>query len=152
MRKRNLPLQTGSGLIEVLMTAIVIGVGVLGLLRLQSLSLVLAQDSLQRQTATWLLMDLSERARVTSEAFQHIDSTYLNNLISTTESCAREARCTPEQFARHQVFAWKNHAAVQLPDAEIGIDRSSGLGGVSWQVSISWFSDAGEPITGRIVL
>ncbi|MDP2282892.1 MAG: type IV pilus modification protein PilV [Pseudohongiella sp.] len=144
--------QQGTSLIEVLMTATVIGMGVIGLLRLQSFGLVLAQDSLQRQTATLLLMDLSEHVRVNSEALQHIDGIYLNNPISTTANCASRARCTPEQFARYQVFAWKNRAAALLPDAEVEIDRSSELGGVSWQVSISWFSDAGEPVSGRIVL
>ncbi|MDP3517820.1 MAG: hypothetical protein Q8S94_11705 [Pseudohongiella sp.] len=161
MRKGILPLQMlstcsrhqqGTSLIEVLMTATVIGMGVIGLLRLQSFGLVLAQDSLQRQTATLLLMDLTERVRVSSEAFQHIDSTYLNNPIPTTTHCASGVRCTPEQFARYQVFAWKSRAATLLPDAEVGIDRLSGIGSISWQVSISWFSDAGEPVTGRIVL
>jgi type IV pilus assembly protein PilV len=161
MRKGILPLQMlsacsrhqqGTSLIEVLMTATVIGMGVIGLLRLQSFGLVLAQDSLQRQTATWLLMDLSERVRVSSEAFQLIDSTYLNNPMSTTATCTSGARCTPEQFARYQVFAWKNRVAALLPDAEVGIDRLSGMSRVSWQVSISWFSDTGEPVTGRIVL
>ncbi|TFH71452.1 type IV pilus modification protein PilV [Gammaproteobacteria bacterium LSUCC0112] len=144
--------QQGISLIEVLVTALILGIGVMGMLKLQSYSLVLAHASLQRQTASWQLMDLAERVRSDSEAFRHLDNAFLNSSPFQAAICRSGIHCTREQFAQQLVLDWNHSTAALLPDADVAIYRASAQNKVSWQVSISWFSDAGEMIIGRIVL
>lgn len=144
--------QHGTTLIEVLVTALILGIGVMGMLKLQSYSLVLSHVTLQRQTASWLVMDLSERVRIDSAAFRHFDNAFLNSSPIQAATCRAGIHCTREQFAQQQILDWNNSAVALLPDADVAIDRASTPDTVSWRVSIGWFSDAGETLTERIVL
>lgn len=56
-------LQTGSSLIEVLITLFVLAVGMLGMAALQLNALQGSVDSTQRSQTTWILQDFAERIR-----------------------------------------------------------------------------------------
>lgn len=146
------PQQHGATLIEVLVTTLILGIGVMGMLKMQSYSLVLSHVTLQRQTASWLMMDLAERVRIDSAAFRQLDDALLINSPTQAAICRSRLRCTRGQFAQQHVIDWNARAAAMLPDAHVTIYRTSVQDTVSWLVSIRWFSDAGAAQTGRIVL
>ncbi|MBX9915611.1 MAG: type IV pilus modification protein PilV [Pseudomonadaceae bacterium] len=56
-------LETGSSLIEVLITLLVFAVGMLGMAALQLNALQGSSDSAQRSQSTWILQDIAERIR-----------------------------------------------------------------------------------------
>ncbi len=60
-------LQTGSSLIEVLVTLLVFSVGLLGLAAMQLNALQGSADSGQRSQAVWLAQDMAERIRANPE-------------------------------------------------------------------------------------
>jgi type IV pilus assembly protein PilV len=55
--------QTGSSLIEVLITLLIFTIGMLGLAALQLNALQGSSDSAQRSQSTWILQDIAERVR-----------------------------------------------------------------------------------------
>jgi len=57
------PNQSGSSLIEVLITLLIFTVGMLGLAALQLNALQGSSDSAQRSQSTWILQDIAERIR-----------------------------------------------------------------------------------------
>jgi type IV pilus assembly protein PilV len=59
--------ETGSSLIEVLITLLVFAVGMLGMAALQLNALQGSSDSAQRSQSTWILQDLAERIRANRE-------------------------------------------------------------------------------------
>ncbi len=60
-------LQTGSSLIEVLITLFIFAVGMLGMAALQLNALQSSSDSTQRSQTTWILQDFAERIRANPE-------------------------------------------------------------------------------------
>lgn len=60
-------LQTGSSLIEVLVTLLIFSVGLLGLAAMQLNALQGSTDSGQRSQATWIAQDMAERFRANPE-------------------------------------------------------------------------------------
>lgn len=142
----------GAGLIEVLVAALVLSLGVTSVLQLQTFGLLLTHSASQRQTAFLLLMDLSERVRIVSAEFRELDDLSLNSTSAMSLSCANLTPCSSEQFARQQLAFWRQHAATVLVEAEVTINREQTHDAVYWQVSIGWFADAGDHISARIGL
>jgi type IV pilus assembly protein PilV len=64
---KHLHMETGSSLIEVLITLLVFAVGMLGMAALQLNALQGSSDSAQRSQSTWILQDLAERIRANPE-------------------------------------------------------------------------------------
>lgn len=96
--------QHGFSMVEVLVSLLVIGVGLLGLSGLQIASVKGSNNAHARNTATNLAMELSERMRANEQGVQ--GGFYENNVTCTTNTgnqCKGTVFCTPEQSARIDV-------------------------------------------------
>ncbi len=127
--------QRGFSMIEVLVSLIVIGVGLLGLTGLQIASVKGTNNAHSRNVATNLIMDLSERMRANSLG---VDDGFYENDISCASSessqCKSTSFCSPEQIARIDVQevmcgVLKNGkreggAANLLPNSSLVIDHN----------------------------
>ncbi|MDE1460533.1 type IV pilus modification protein PilV [Spartinivicinus poritis] len=110
--------QQGIGLIEVLITILVIAIGLLGLAGMQAQSMKSTYQSGQRSQAIWMAQELAERMRANPSAVsnQH----YLNAIntvraeitanpgsdkpCSTPSPACNASICNEEQLARYDVW------------------------------------------------
>lgn len=100
---RSRKIQHGFSMIEVLVSLIVIGVGMLGLSGLQIASMKGTNNAHSRNVATMLAMELSDRMRANSAGVT--GGFYENDVTcsSTEAQCKSASFCSPEQVARIDV-------------------------------------------------
>ncbi len=95
--------QQGFSMIEVLISLIVIGVGMLGLSGLQIASMKGTSNAHSRNIANMLTMELSDRMRANSLG---VDNGFYENDVNCVKNeaqCRSSSFCTPEQIARLDV-------------------------------------------------
>ncbi len=126
--------QRGFSMIEVLVSLIVIGVGMLGLSGLQIASMKGTNNAHSRNIANMLTMELSDRMRANSLGVE--DGFYENdvNCNKNEAQCRSSSFCTPEQLARLDVQevmcgvlkAGKREGGIAnlLPNGSIQIDHN----------------------------
>mgnify|MGYP000527770443 CR=1 FL=1 len=112
---RNVKSQSGFSLVELLVATVVIAVGIVGTMGMQSQSVTQSFESLQRTRATYLASDMLERIRANkSEIINYIGTNYGDT--STTfspEDCISNAgeaedRCNTGQLAVFDKYQWHN--------------------------------------------
>lgn len=121
---RSLGRQAGVSLIEVLITALVLAIGLLGLASLQANSLVGNQQSYMRSQATSLAYDMSDRLRANKTAA--LDGDY-NSGFAATVGCA-----VPQgggSVAENDLESWQIALACALTEGRgaVDVDNASGI-------------------------
>ena len=142
---------TGSSLIETLVTVIVLAVGLLGIATLQLQSKRTHYEAMQRSTASMLTNEIIERMR--NNASQLSD--YLTSVgggsitAEPTPDCSDASRCSPQQLAQHDLWEWEqmlDGASEQLTGVSTGglqrptacITGPAGGGAGLYNASIVW--------------
>lgn len=105
--------QSGFTLIEVLVSVIVLGVGLVGVAGLQAMSLKNNQSSFMRSQATALAYDLADRLRANVPSANA--GLYDSTAAALTSSCVSTSGCTPQQMAEHDIAEWDDAIATYLP-------------------------------------
>jgi type IV pilus assembly protein PilV len=98
--------QTGSGLIESLVSILVVSIGFLGFAGLQINGLAAANDSLFRSKAVYLSYQMADRVRANQPA---AGTGAYNNFTSQTPpspGCTVSVNCTPAQMATNDFAEW----------------------------------------------
>ncbi len=116
-------LQKGSSLLEVLISMVVLGIGILGLLALQTAALKTNQLAVTRTLASGLAMEVSELMRANKTA---AESGAYNIRLTDTASSATT-------IAEADLKSWKSHLA-QLPSGQGSISRTSSV----YTITIQW--------------
>lgn len=102
----------GFTLIEVLVTTLVVGLGLLGLAGLQTASLRNTQVAEQRTEAARLAAEIADRMRVNGQGVAV--GNYDNNASTTTGDCVTKL-CTPAQSADDDMAQWRTALRARLP-------------------------------------
>ncbi len=101
--------QSGIGMIEVLVTLVIISVGFLNMAALQTTAKRSNFDAVQRTTAVMLAHDIVERMR----ANPGVLDTYLTSgvggatLAAPSRDCGAGATCSPLQLAEFDLYQWE---------------------------------------------
>lgn len=106
--------QHGASLVEVLVAAVVMAFGLLGLAAMQARSMQATQSSDLRSQATVLAYDMSDRMRANLNGWRAGDydtPTATNNHCSGSGASA----CTAAQLAAHDYFEWTQTLSAALP-------------------------------------
>ena len=119
----------GFTLVEVLVAALVLGIGLLGLAGIQSLGLRGNLSAVQRSTATLLASEMIDRLRANPEAVQ--SGSYNNQVGLGSANCLFQT-CSVTDLADYELNLWSQDLAARLP------------GGVG-AVCIDSFPDDGDP-------
>lgn len=107
----------GFSLIEVMVTLVLMCIGVLGMVALQSRSLQYTQDSVQRNTAAALAADLVELIR-TGSSNGVIPAGYLKAEGASFPSAPADGCGSTTVSASEQLACWSQRASKLLPGAE----------------------------------
>lgn len=117
--------EKGFGLVEVLVSMLVLGIGILGMLGLQLNAMKFNQTAAFRTQATFLAYDIADRMR--ANAPRAIAGSYNTALADTPPSGSTIAETDLRQ--------WKNAIATQLPAGKGSVTRSSdGL----YTIAVQW--------------
>ncbi|WP_299876464.1 type IV pilus modification protein PilV [uncultured Cocleimonas sp.] len=146
--------QQGFSMIEVLVSLIVIGVGMLGLSGLQIASMKGTNNAHSRNVASMLIMGLGDKMRANPTG---ADGGFYDNDVNCTKNetqCRTNTFCSPEKIARLDVQeimcgiykSGKREGGVQnlIPGGVLSITCPDGcnVGNAEHTVSISWSGNA----------
>lgn len=116
----------GFSLIEILITLLIVSVGMLGLVGLQTESLKFNSSSLQRTKATILANDILDRIRANRErAIATNDyNIALDESAGSSNNC-QTSLCSPAQIARFDLAQWRDAIDDALPGATGSVTRTN---------------------------
>ena len=126
--------QSGLTLIEVLISVLVLGIGLLGLALLQSTTLRLIQSSNQRTIATELAYDALDMVRAGGRRFVSLYNISAGG-VAAPAGCKMPADLQPASVAAY----WQCRVATELPDGSGAITlATAGTGTALVTVTIVW--------------
>lgn len=106
MKNRSLRKQAGLNLVEILIAALVLSVGLLGLAGLQVASLKSTQNASYKQHATQLMHDLLERMQSNREALRAGDYVQATSCTATPPTvCSTTTPCSRSQLATYDLYS-----------------------------------------------
>ena len=152
----------GFTLLEVLIAAFVLGIGLLGVAGLQSISLSLNQGSYTRSQATILARDIADRMRANNRGVSN-DAYDMGGGASPSEttSCNATAGCNTGAMAANDLYEWRQQVSGTLPagQAVVCIDATPADGtpgspacdgaGSDYAIKIWWYSKEEDLDAGR---
>lgn len=113
----------GFTLIEVLVAALVLGVGLLGLVSLQAKALQYNQQAYLYSQASFLVSDIVERMRVNSSVVDQYTIDFNDPGAGVSTDLCVAGNCTAAQLADWDVTVWKTSLEDSLPDGDGAIVR-----------------------------
>ena len=108
--------QSGFTLIEVLVSALILAIGLVGVAALQGVALKNNQSTYMRSQAAALAYDLADRMRSNVAAADA--GSYDPALAALTADCETVTGCSPDALARHDLAEWNAAITSFLPDGE----------------------------------
>ena len=117
----------GVGLLEVLVTVVILSVGILGIAGLQFQSKRLQHEAIQRTYAAMLSHDIMERMRANAADLPTAAVVVGGGTISSEPSpnCTGTAVCTGFQLYQHDLWEWE-----QMMDGAAEVAGGQSLGGL----------------------
>lgn len=146
--------QSGTTLIEVLTSILILSVGVLGMISVQSSAMRFLQSSRSQGEAALLVNDLADRMRANS-AIATSDNVYVHSFedsssgddtqTSSVKSCVDNA-CSRTELAAYDLDQWQQQLADALPGCSAAVERTAtaGTGGATtddFLITVRWDDD-----------
>lgn len=144
--------QSGLGLIEILITVLILGIGILGVASTQVVSLQMNSQSQSRSQAVLLAEDLLDRIRANSENFNAYALTQGNAQGADGGDCDTSFVPANATVAANDIAAWENSLACLLPEAQRTVTASMNAATnlISVTVTIDW--DQNDQAMNPVVL
>lgn len=135
-------LARGFTLLEGLVTVVVVSIGLLGILGLQTVSIVNTQLSSARSQATIAADNIADRMRANLEgvavnAYDNVDHPAAG---SKPTACESSTTCSPTEMATYDAWAWDTALGEQLPNGKGQLECVNQDGGrcQRYHVRITW--------------
>lgn len=142
--------QTGTTMIELLVAMLILAIGLLGMLGLQTTSLRNTQSAYLRTQATILAEDIAERMR--ANAIGVDNGAYIGASGQRNSGCISTSGCSASAMAAHDMAEWLTAIDEALPagtgrvcrdstpdDGSVSAPACDGTGG--YAIKIWWDSD-----------
>lgn len=144
----------GVGLIEVLIAMLVMAVGILGYVGLQTTAKRTGYEALQRSTAVYLINDIVERMRSNSPALYDGNYSVVNlgngSRGNAAPVCAAPSDCSPSEIANYDLWEWEQRLDGAIEEGRGGLVSPRGCINVNngfVTVAIAWrgYSEGVDP-------
>lgn len=132
--------QRGVGMIEVLVTLVIVSVSLLGLAALQINSLRFNQQAYLRSQATYLAYDIIDRMRANETEATSGSYTVIWTDDSNGSTACDDNACNPGAMATYDINQWLNTLKTELPKG----DGIVSIVGDKVTVSVRWDQSRGE--------
>lgn len=142
------PVQRGFTLIEALIAFVILSVGLLGIVSLQSMAKTSQHLAIQHSRAVTLADAIVERIRVNPTAMATYGSVGPldgSTLAAPAPNC-HEAACDPTELANYDLWAWEQ--AMNGAGATVGGANTAGL--IEPRACLEFFPAAGKINTGKL--
>lgn len=126
--------QMGFSLIEVLVSLLVLGIGVLGVAALQTTALRYGHDSYLRSVAVLQANSMGDRMRANQNA---VTSGLYNSLSGIPSSPPNCSSCSSSDIATQDLYEWNSNNAQLLPAGQGTINNVGG----HFDVVVRWDND-----------
>jgi type IV pilus assembly protein PilV len=146
--------QQGTSMLEVLITALILSLGLLGLAGLQVKSMQFNHSAYLRSQATLLAYDMADRIRANTSAVASYDSASTSD-PGEVGSCKTTTGCSTTQMAQTDLSQWKQAVAATLPNGlavsclddspNDGIPTAPACGGGTHFAIKIWWTDDKDP-------
>jgi len=150
----------GTSLLEVMIAAVILGVGLLGIAALQMASLQGSSNSEYRGRASDLAWTLADRMRANLPGIADYTSPVASNCTAPATSCAMTPGstvaatiCTPTQIAAYDLWETRcsNGVRTSLPGGTMLVTSTTNADGVTANITITWqtrtVDNVGQDIT-----
>ena len=127
--------QKGAGLIEILISLLVIATGILGLTGLQTNSLTSNRTAYYRTQATILAYDIIDKQRANKN--EALAGSYIIDVNSTAATTTCTTDCTAADLTAMDLTQWKNSLSTELPNGNGSITLIAGTTS-AYQVTVQW--------------
>lgn len=134
--------QGGAGLIEVLITMIIVTVGILGTLSMQNRSVHFNRGSMLQARASILAADIVDRIRTNPSQASNYRIGLNDSLANFTDCENPQASCSVQQLAAFDIGTWRQEISTALPDGKGEVMEVPGPGGMSIFVITVQYQDA----------
>jgi type IV pilus assembly protein PilV len=125
--------QAGFGLVESLVSLVVISVGMIGIAALYGQGLGAGRTALYRTVAVNLASDMADRIRVNRLG----GASYGGAAADGSCDPGGNTDCTPAEMAAHDLFVWQALVAAQLPNG-VGAVQYTGTTPPTYTISVDW--------------
>jgi len=104
--------QRGFTLVEIMVSIVILGIGLLGLSGLQISGLKNTQTATQTRLSTLLAYDMAERMQSNPHS---VDEGSYNNVSGASHTCSRATPCSAVDQAELDMYEWSAELADKLP-------------------------------------
>jgi type IV pilus assembly protein PilV len=139
--------EQGFGLIESLVSLVVVSVGMIGIAALYGQGLGASRTALYRTQAVNLASDMADRIRVNRVA----GAAYGGAAAANVNCEPGGAGCTPAQMAAHDLAVWSTQLAQQLP-AGVGVVAFTANVPPTYTIQVTWQEVGLGAITHQIAV
>ncbi|MEH6651036.1 MAG: type IV pilus modification protein PilV [Motiliproteus sp.] len=134
----------GFSLIEVLVALLVLSVGILGLIAMESRALKNNQSAYHRSQATILIYDLADRIRANKGAL----ASYESIINPSDQNCAASTPCNSASgMAQQDLYQWRQKVTDVFPGGT-SVSWSVASSGDDVAITLRWDDDRDGAITG----
>ena len=140
MKSRNS--EQGFTLLEVMLSVLILGVGLLGVITLQARSLQYNQQAYLYSQASFLANDIAERMRANSNAVDAYQIDFDEDVEGVTTTKCLTMDCDANDFALWDLKIWKESIEAALPSGDGSITKIGDQFVISTQFDDSRGNDA----------
>ncbi len=132
--------QKGFGLVEILITLFVLGIGLLGVATLQTKGFQASQTSYYRTLAVFNANEMADRIRANTTGIASGAYNDMSGFPTSYTDCSQSV-CTTAQLAEFDRYEWNTQLADLLPSGQ-GSVSGSGTGS-TFTISVMWDESRG---------
>jgi len=133
----------GFTLIETLVALLVLSVGLIGVAALHGQALAASGLALNRNQATVLAGEMSDRIRGNRSAGTAYEAAASDNGCDEP-TASGGGDCSPAEMAAHDLFLWRAQIARNLPGGQGAIDVDTGSIPTRYTITVSWDEPTSE--------
>ena len=128
--------QTGSGMIEILVSLIVLAIGLLGIAGMQVISMKNANNAEHRYRASMIAYDMMERMRsnpagVSTNEYNNVNISSSGSSDSSASTCS--AVCSASELAAYDVAMWEQKITA-LPNGTASVTGNAAV----FEITVAW--------------
>lgn len=148
--------QKGVGLLEVLVSLIILALGMLGIAGMLLISNQANNSSYMKQQAIQSVYNIFDKIRANSQAakegnynINNIGSNGVPTTVPTPGAQCNASACTPTQLASYDTWSWLTTDVAQLPNGCGSITTApSGSGNTVLTVTVQWDDTPAQTLVG----
>lgn len=142
--RRSMKSNAGFGMIEILVSLLVLAIGLLGLASLQTTGLTQSSETRNRSQAILLADDMFERIRANRDSI----NSYAVAAAGTAPTCNRAFKVANTNVVADDIAEWQNSLGCLLPGGNGTVQISAGVA----TIDITWNTNTGNSADGSVTM